>query len=107
MTTRRAMLLGACPALLAWQNDEPHRVGKGVSPPRLMSKVEPEYSEEARKARLNGAVLLYVVVRPDGHAGDFKIIRSLGLGLDENAMAAVGQWRFQPGMKEDRAVSVQ
>jgi hypothetical protein len=56
------MMLCACPALAAFQNDDPPlRVGKGVSPPRLLSKVEPEYSEEARKARLNGAVVLYVV----------------------------------------------
>jgi len=101
-----ALLLLLAPAAAA-QADEPLRVGNGVGPPRLLSKVEPEYSEEARLAKLNGTVVLYVVVRPDGHASDMRVIRSLGLGLDENAIAAVAQWRFQPGQKEGRAVSVQ
>ena len=94
--TRRAILLGACPAIAAFQNDAP----------RLLSKVEPEYSDEARKARLNGTVLLYVVVRPNGQANGIKVIRSLGLGLDESAIAAVEQWRFQPGEKDGQPVSV-
>jgi TonB family protein len=89
------------------QTEAPLRAGNGVSPPRLLSKVEPEYSEEARKAKLSGAVMLHVVVRPDGQAGDMRVLRSLGLGLDENAMAAVTQWKFQPGEGEGRSVSVQ
>jgi TonB family protein len=101
------MMLAACPALAAFQNGDPLRIGKGVSPPRLLSKVEPEYSEEARRARLNGAVVLYVVVRPNGHADSFKVIRSIGLGLDEQAIASVERWRFQPGEKEGQPVSVQ
>jgi TonB family protein len=104
--TRRFALWAACPTLFALQ-DEPMRVGRGVSPPRLLSKVEPEYSDEARKARLNGSVTLYVVVRPTGHADGIKIIRSLGLGLDEQAILAVERWRFQPGEKEGQPVSVQ
>ena len=75
--------------------------------PRLVRKGEPEYSEEARKARLNGTVVLYVVIRPDGHAKDMHVIRSLGLGLDEKAMESVAQWQFQPGIKEGSAVPVQ
>jgi TonB family protein len=86
--------------------EEPLRVGNGVRAPRLLSKIEPEYSDEARKAKLNGAVMLSVIVRPDGHPSDMRVIRSLGLGLDENAMAAVAQWRFQPGEKEGKTVSV-
>src|SRR5689334_22089497 len=107
MMTRRTLVLAACPALAAFQSDEPHRVGNGVSPPRLISKVEPEYSEEARKARLNGAVMLYVVVQPSGQADSFKVVRSLGLGLDEQAIKAVEQWKFEPGVKYAKPVSVQ
>jgi TonB family protein len=76
------------------------------APPRLLSRVEPEYSEEARKARLNGTVAVFVVVQPDGSPGDLHVVRSLGLGLDEKAMAAVRQWRFQPGLKDGQAVPV-
>src|SRR5690242_16719245 len=101
-----ALLLLLAPAAAA-QADKPLRVGNGVSPPRLLSKIEPEYSEEARLAKLSGTVVLYVVVRPDGHASDMRVIRSLGLGLDEQAIAAVAQWRFQPGQEEGSAVSVQ
>jgi TonB family protein len=101
------MLVGACPVLAAWQDDGPFHVGGGVSAPRLVGKVEPEYSEEARMARLNGTVVLHVIVRPGGQADGIKVIRSLGLGLDENAIAAVGQWRFRAGEKEGQAVSVQ
>src|SRR5947209_10431375 len=101
-----AILFLLAPRALA-QNEPPVRVGGGVSAPRLLSKVETQYNEEARKARLNGAVVLYVEVRPDGHAANLRVIRSLGLGLDENAIAAVSQWQFQPGEKEGRKVFVQ
>lgn len=106
MWRRTLFFLGACPALRALQGEEPLRVGRGVSAPHLISKVEPEYSEEARKARLNGSVTLYVIVRPSGHAAGIKVIRPLGLGLDEKAIAAVEGWRFQPGEREGQPVSV-
>src|SRR5437588_116589 len=59
------------------------RVGGGVTAPSLLSKVEPEYSEEARRAKYQGTVVLYVEVYPDGKAHNLKVLRSLGLGLDE------------------------
>jgi TonB family protein len=74
--------------------------------PKLLSRVEPEYSEEARKARLNGSISLYVLVQKDGQPGEVRVVRSLGLGLDEKAVAAVSQWRFQPGMKDGQSVDV-
>ncbi|MCL5746432.1 MAG: energy transducer TonB, partial [Acidobacteria bacterium] len=61
------------------------RVGGGVTAPTLLYKVEPEYSEEARKAKYQGTVVLYVEVDPSGHARNLRVIRSLGLGLDEKA----------------------
>jgi TonB family protein len=82
------------------------RVGGGVSAPSLISKVEPEYSEEARKAKYQGLVLLYVEVDPNGRAQNVRVLRSLGLGLDEKAMEAVKRWRFRPGMKDGRPVTV-
>jgi TonB family protein len=82
------------------------RVGGGVSAPVLLFKKEPEYSEEARKAKYQGTVVLYVEVTPDGKANNMKVLRSLGLGLDEKAMEAVKQWKFKPGYKDGRAVTV-
>ena len=82
------------------------RVGGGVTAPALVYKVEPEYSEEARKAKYQGTVVLYVEVDPSGHPTNLRVVRSLGLGLDEKAMEAVRKWKFRPGMKDGRAVTV-
>lgn len=82
------------------------RVGGGVSAPRLTRKIEPEYSEEARKAKYSGVVVLAVEVWPDGRAHNVRVIRSLGLGLDEKAIQAVQQWEFVPGRKDGAPVKV-
>ncbi len=82
------------------------RIGGGVSSPRLLHKVEPEYSEEARKAKYQGTVMLAVEVWEDGMAHNIRILRSLGLGLDEKAVEAVKQWRFSPGKKDGKPVKV-
>ena len=79
----------------------------GVSAPRMVSNTESSYSEEARRARLTGAVVLRGVVGTDGKTHDLAVIRSLGLGLDEQAIQGVYQWRFQPGLKDSMPVSVQ
>jgi protein TonB len=81
-------------------------VGGGVSAPVLVSKVEPEYSEEARKAKYQGTVLLYIEVDPSGRAENVRVLRSLGLGLDEKAMEAVKKWKFKPGYKNGQPVTV-
>ena len=82
------------------------RVGGGVTAPSLIYKVEPEYSEEARKAKYQGTVVLYVEVEPNGRAQNMRVIQSLGLGLDEKAMEAVKKWRFRPGNKDGKPVTV-
>jgi len=84
-----------------------YRIGGGVSPPSVIFKVEPEYSEEARKAKFQGTVVLFVVVDEKGNPRDLKVVRPLGLGLDQKAIEAVEKWRFKPGMKDGRAVPVQ
>ncbi|MGD1069317.1 MAG: energy transducer TonB [Bryobacteraceae bacterium] len=82
------------------------RVGGGVSAPAVLYKVDPEYSEEARKAKYSGTVLLSVIVDTEGHARDIHVLKSLGMGLDEKAMEAVQKWKFKPGMKGGQAVNV-
>ena len=73
----------------------------------MILKVEPEYSEEARKAKFQGTVVLMVVVDEKGNPRDLKVIRPLGLGLDQKAIEAVEKWKFRPGMKDGKAVAVQ
>jgi TonB family protein len=73
------------------------KVGGGVAAPSLISKVEPEYSEEARSLKFQGTVLLQIVVDTDGKAKDLTLVRGLGHGLDEKAAAAIGLWKFKPG----------
>jgi len=82
------------------------KVGGDVTNPVLIQKVEPEYSEQARKAKFTGTVVLNIVVRRDGSVGDVKVVTPLGLGLDEKAIEAVKQWRFRPSMKKGEAVDV-
>jgi protein TonB len=83
-----------------------YRIGGGVSSPSLVFKVEPEYSEEARKAKFQGTVVLYVVVDEKGNPRDLRVVRPLGLGLDEKAIEAVQKWRFRPGFLNGKAVAV-
>jgi TonB family protein len=82
------------------------RVGGGVSQPSVLVKVDPEYSEEARKAKYSGSVTLAIVVDADGHARDIRVVKSLGMGLDEKAIEAVAKWKFRPGMKGGQPVNV-
>lgn len=83
------------------------KIGGGVSAPVPTFKPEPEYSEEARKAKYQGEVWLSVVVDEKGVPQDIKVTRKLGLGLDEKAIEAVRKWRFKPGMKDGKPVAVQ
>ena len=87
--------------------DGVYRVGGGVSAPALIHKTEPEYTEEARAAKYQGTVLLYVEIDPNGNATNVKVQRSLGLGLDEKAVEAVKQWKFKAGYKDGKPVTVQ
>lgn len=81
-------------------------VGGGVSAPTIIYRVEPLYSEEARKARYQGVVVLSAIVRKDGTLEILKVVRGLGLGLDESAIQALRQWKFRPGMKAGVPVDV-
>jgi len=74
------------------------------SAPALLYKVEPEFSEEARKAKYQGTVVLTIEVGEDGKARRFQVLRGLGLGLDEKAIEAVTQWRFRPALRSGKPV---
>jgi TonB family protein len=72
----------------------------------LLSKVEPTYTQEARAAKIEGAVVLYVEVAPDGVPQNIRVLRGLDPGLDQKAIEAVSKWRFQPAMKDGKPVTV-
>ncbi len=82
------------------------KVGGGVSAPKAIFAPDPEYSEEARKAKYQGVCVLSLIVGPDGKPRDIHVARSLGLGLDEKAIQAVNQWKFDPAQKDGKPVAV-
>ncbi|MCI0349412.1 MAG: energy transducer TonB [Acidobacteriales bacterium] len=85
----------------------PAKVGEGVRAPRVLSAPDPTYGKEARKAKLEGRVVLWVVLNPDGRIGEVRIVKPLGMGLDERAVDAVRTWRFEPAKRDGVPVPVQ
>lgn len=82
-------------------------VGGGVSPPRTIYAPEPEFSEEARKAKYQGVCTLGLIVGTDGRPTNIRVLNSLGMGLDEKAMETVKNWKFEPAMKDGHPVRVE
>ncbi len=81
-------------------------IGGGVSQPVVLYQVEPEFSEEARKAKFSGNVEVYLWVDTDGKPSHIRVVRGVGMGLDEKAVEAVRQYRFKPAMKDGKPVQV-
>ncbi|MGA7399493.1 MAG: energy transducer TonB [Candidatus Sulfotelmatobacter sp.] len=84
-----------------------YRPGRGVTPPRPIYSPEPEFSEEARKAKYQGTCTLMIVVDTDGKPINLRVVSSLGMGLDEKALETVRTWRFEPGQKDGHPVKVE
>ena len=82
-------------------------VGGGISAPQAISTPDPVYTEEATQAKVQGTCILGLIVDAEGHPRDIRVVRGLGFGLDQKAIEAVNQWRFQPAMKDGKAVNVQ
>jgi protein TonB len=76
-----------------------------VSEPVLVSQVQPQYTDEARAARVQGTIELRATVREDGTVENVTVRKGLGYGLDEAAIAAVEQWKFMPARKDGKPVS--
>lgn len=85
-----------------------YRPGNGVTLPRVLREVKPQYTSDAMRAKVQGVVLLECVVRSDGSVGDVQVIRSLDstFGLDQEAVKAARQWRFAPGTRLGEPVPV-
>lgn len=84
----------------------PYRPGSGIEPPRLLREVKADYTEDARRRGLQGDVVLEIVVRRDGSVGEVTVLQGLGAGLDQRAVAAVRQWRFDPARRRGTPVDV-
>jgi protein TonB len=84
----------------------PYRPGSGVEPPRLLREVKATYTDEARRANISGEVEMEITIRRDGTVSDVRILRGLGGGLSERAVAAVRQWRFAPARMKGTPVDV-
>jgi len=84
-----------------------YRVGGGVSAPTLVYSVDPEFSDEARRAKYQGVCTVLIVVDAQGNVQSARVQRPLGMGLDEKAIEAVKQYRFKPAMLNGKAVPVQ
>src|SRR4051794_12345164 len=82
------------------------RVGPGITPPRLVRKVEPKYCNAARADHVQGTVVLQLIVDERGRPIEITVLSPLGFGLDERAVAAVDKWEFVPARKADRPVRV-
>lgn len=87
-------------------SDEPIHIGQGVTKPVKVYEPPPRYSEIARKARIQGIVILQSVIDEQGNVRDVKVLRGLPMGLTEAAVEAVQQWRFEPATLRGRPVAV-
>ena len=99
-----AATLGAAPQEVVYQPD-----GGSVTLPNVLKEVRPQYTREAMSAKIQGTVLLAIVVQSSGDVGDVKVTRSLDkeYGLDEEAIKAAREWKFEPGTKNGKPVAVQ
>jgi protein TonB len=90
------------------QDEVVYRQGNGVSTPEVVRDVKPQYTSEAMRHKMTGAVVLEAVVKPDGTVADVTVTKSLDreYGLDDQCVRALKQWKFKAGMKDGKAVSV-
>ena len=95
-------------AVVGAQTETVYKPGDGVSMPRVTMEVKPDYTNEARDQRIEGTIVLEIVVVADGSVGDVKVTRSLDTvyGLDANAVKAMKQWQFEPGKKDGKPIAV-
>ncbi len=94
--------------LAGFQDQSIHKVGEsGLTAPRVIEKVEPQYTPEARDAKIEGTTVLQCVIDETGIARSIVVVRSLDSGLDAQAVNAVSQWKFAPGVKDGQPVRVQ
>jgi TonB family protein len=94
------------PIAVAHPQGKVYKITKDMKQPTVIYKEDPEYTEEAQAARIEGAVKLQVEITTEGIAQNIRVVTSLNPGLDAKAIAAVSRWRFKPGMKDGQPVAV-
>jgi len=82
------------------------RVGGGVAAPRPIVTPDPAYTDQARQAKYQGVCVLGLILDAEGRLRDIRVVRGLGMGLDEKAVEAIRQWRFQPATRDGQPVAV-
>jgi TonB family protein len=98
---------GGLPVGLLSDGTPVYRAGCDVTPPKIVYQTEPEFSEHARKKKIQGSVTLSLIVGTDGSVREVKIERSLEKTLDQQAIAAAKLWKFEPATKDEQPVVVQ
>lgn len=101
---RKALVSEQIPKMQS--NSTALKIGGGVTAPSVLYKIDPAYTDEARFAKYAGTVVLTIEIFPDGTAQNIRVVKGLGLGLDEKAVEAINQWRFKPGTKDGVPVTV-
>ena len=92
------------PGSAAWNKvmQNVYKVGDGVTAPVLIHTVDPQFSDEARSAKYQGICVISIIVDVNGNPRNLRVVRPLGMGLDEKALEAVKQFRFMPAMKDGK-----
>ena len=100
------LLCGLAAQAASAQTGGPYRIGGAVTRPELISRSKPVYTEEARKARLQGVVIVEAIVDEQGVVTNARVLKGLPLGLDQKAIEAVQTWKFKPATLEGKPVPV-
>jgi periplasmic protein TonB len=87
-------------------DEPPIRIGGEVVPPELINKVQPVYPEIARKARVQGVVIVEAIIDKQGNVTESRVLRGLPMGVSEAAVAAIGRWKYKPAILNGRPVAV-
>ena len=108
-----ALLVAACALSTACDSSSPtepcpgpFEVGGNVTRPEKISAPSPQYTDEARRARIQGVVIVRTIIDCDGLVTDISVLQGLPLGLTESVVEAISRWRFEPARMDGRPVSV-
>jgi TonB family protein len=82
------------------------RLGNDLTPPKATYQPEPEYPDKARKKKIQGTVMVSIVITPEGTVRDAKVMTGVDKALDQKALEAVSKWRFQPATKDGKPVAL-
>ncbi len=85
---------------------EVYKVGNGVTSPKVLNIIHPDYTEEARAGKIEGTVLVKAVITEEGTADSIEVVKGIDAGLDQRAMDALSRWTFEPGTKDGKPVAV-